>query len=163
MLTFLPGWFTGLCSGWLILCRHVSVSHLTLALTSAAATDSLSHESWYRLNYSSLLSLEASQGLRVDSITKFLSKLENKSVYKRNSSAVCCEDTALLTAQDTRGQWSGPGDEADPASGLATVCTTALRGGGGRVTISHYNTHIPFPDFMPAHPRHKLQCSLQRP
>ena len=33
------------------------------------------------------------------------------------------------------------------------------RGGGEGGTISQYYTHIPFHDFMPAHPCHKLRCS----
>ena len=137
------------------------MSHLTLALTSAAATDSLSHVMMISIKLFQFTFPRGKPGTGGGFYHKM--SIKTRKQVKRNSSAVCCEDTALLTAQDTRGQWSGPGDEADPASGLATVCTTALRGGGGRVTISHYNTHIPFPDFMPAHPRHKLQCSLQRP
>ena len=115
--------------------------------------------SWYYRSNRLSLPVGVDQGSKYHKMS--LSKLEmNRHGLERNTDAAGCEDTALLnTRPGTLVGVVGAGDEAVLASDQSlSVCTTALQGGG---TISHYNTHIPFHDFMPAHPCHKHQCSQQ--
>ena len=161
MLTFLPGWFTGLCSGWLILCRHVSASHLTLALTSAAATDSLSHVMMISIKLFQFTFPRGKPGTGGGFYHKMSIKTRKQ---------VRLKEILVRSAARTPRYWrprtpeaSGRGQEMRQTQPLASPLSVQLLWEEGGVTISHYNTHIPFPDFMPAHPRHKLQCSLQRP